>query len=809
MSYTSRGRLWGSVFLLFAVALNVTAQQQTAGADSVQCEPGAYCASQPNSIRELGRNLLRDQKRIWTSPLRFRFRDARWVLPVTGIAAGLIAADDSIEQHVGTSHVHLSSQLSNAGVFAEIGAAGAFYLYGKGKHNEHSTETGMLSYEAAVNSLIVNTAIQSISRRPRPDELPRTGFFNGGTSFPSDHSAVAWSIASVVAHEYPGWGTKLLAYGTASAVSAARVGARKHFTSDVFVGSALGWLIGEETYRLHHNPELPGVNWNKTSSSVEHVREPLQQASTYVPLDSWIYVALDRLSALGYASEGMQGLRPWTRIECARIVDQAASTGLLENHEAAALFAELRSEFEKETDVLRGGKNLSISVDSVYSRFLAISGTPLTDSLHFGQTQINDFGRPYQEGLNLFTGFSSHAEAGPFAFYVRGEFQRSPSAEALPSNVLASIASTDGLPPRPGLPTAEVKRFRLLDAYATLNVGGWQASFGKQSLWWGPGGGGDLMLSDNAEPMTMLRLKRVAPSKLPGFLRRIGEIQNDTFLAQLDGYNFVRLGPTFAVTGSYAHHIDPQPFVWGHKLSIKPTPNLELGVSITTVFAGLGRPLTFDTFWHTFSSSGNAQSVEPGDRRTGFDFRYRLPGLRHWIVLYSGSMSEDEPNPIAYPRRSAMNPGIYLLRVPGIQKLDLHAEAVYTNLPNDPRTAAFYTNAHYANGYTNNGQIMGSWVGPEGRGYQLWSNYWQSAERRLRVGYRKQTVDRSYLQGGSLWDLQGSYTFPIASRLTADTAVQFERWNFPLLSTSERSNVSISVQLTYRPGNLVRILRHE
>lgn len=808
-SNTLHRRLGLSLVVLFAAALNMAAQQVSDAGKSVACDPGAYCAGQPNSIRELGRNLLRDQEHIWMSPLRLQYREARWILPMTGIAAGLIAADGDIEQHIGTTHMHLSNQLSNAGLFAEVGTAGAFYVIGKERHNEHATETGLLSYEAAVNSLIVNTAIQGISRRPRPDQPSQSGFFSSGTSFPSDHAAVAWSIASVVAHEYPGWGTRLLAYGSASAISAARVGARKHFVSDVFVGSALGWLIGKETYRLHHNPELPGVDWNTVAPRVERVREPLHQASTYVPLDSWIYVALDRLSALGFARERMQGQRPWTRIECAQIVEQASSTDLRENHEAAALYTDLRSELENEMEVLRGGRNLSISVDSVYSRLQVISGTPLTDSFHFAQTQINDFGRPYQEGSNVVTGFTSHAEAGPFAFYVRGEFQRSPSAEALPGNVLAAISSTDGLPMRPGTPTPEVRRFRLLDAYATLNLGGWQASFGKQSLWWGPGEGGDLMLSNNAEPMTMLRLKRIAPSRLPGFLRRAGEIQSETFLGQVDGYNFVRLGPTFVVTGSYAHNLDPQPFVWGHKLSIQPTANLEIGVSITTVFAGLGRPLTFDTFWHTFSSSGNAQPVDPGDRRTGFDFRYRIPGLRRWVVLYSGSMSEDEPNPIAYPRRSAMNPGIYLVQIPGVRKLDLHAEAVYTNLPNDPRSAAFYTNAHYANGYINNGQIMGSWVGPEGRGYQVWSNYWQSAERRLRAGYRKQTVDSSYLKGGSLWDLQGSYIFPIHSRLSAETAFQFERWNFPLLATTERSNVSVSLQLTYRPGKLSKFFRHD
>src|ERR1700728_5037923 len=43
-------------------------------------------------------------------------------------------------------------------------------------------------------------------------------------------------------------------------------------------------------------------------------------ASPYVPMDSWVYAAFDRLWALGYAPSAFANLRPWTRMECARII---------------------------------------------------------------------------------------------------------------------------------------------------------------------------------------------------------------------------------------------------------------------------------------------------------------------------------------------------------------------------------------------------------------------------------------------------------------------------------------------------------
>ncbi|HWP84041.1 MAG TPA: hypothetical protein VNN17_02535, partial [Terriglobia bacterium] len=45
--------------------------------------------------------------------------------------------------------------------------------------------------------------------------------------------------------------------------------------------------------------------------------------STYVPLDSWVYPAMDRLAGLGYLNSAILGLRPWTRSECARLVEEA------------------------------------------------------------------------------------------------------------------------------------------------------------------------------------------------------------------------------------------------------------------------------------------------------------------------------------------------------------------------------------------------------------------------------------------------------------------------------------------------------
>ena len=53
--------------------------------------------------------------------------------------------------------------------------------------------------------------------------------------------------------------TKILAYGAASGITISRLTGQKHFHSDVFIGSVLGWYFGRQIYRARHDPELGGT----------------------------------------------------------------------------------------------------------------------------------------------------------------------------------------------------------------------------------------------------------------------------------------------------------------------------------------------------------------------------------------------------------------------------------------------------------------------------------------------------------------------------------------------------------------------
>jgi membrane-associated phospholipid phosphatase len=760
------------------------------------------------------KDFVDDQKNIWTSPFRMRLSDATWLVPLGGLAAGLFATDRqysaSLPQNSATLHHYKT--VSDLGVASLAGVGAGLYLFSYPAHNERWRETGFLAGEAAVDSLVTAEVLKYSLGRQRPYEGNGSGsFFNGGTSFPSEHAAAAWSIAGVIAHEYPGTLPSLFAYGMASAVSLSRVRSREHFPADVLVGSLLGYLTSQSVYRRRHDAEIGGGSWESPREYVSEstMQRPSYMGSPYVPLDSWIYPALERLAAMGYIKTAILGLRPWTRLECARLLSEASERqpGADGPVEVQQLYESLSREFDGEVNDTEGEQNVHAQVESVYARGLGISGKPLTDNEHFGQTFLNDYGRPYQAGFNSVSGASGWTTAGPFVIYARGEYQSAPSAPSLSPAALSFISNADGLPPNPpSMPVAAVSRFQLLDAYVGMTLANWQISFGRQSLWWGPGEQGAMLFTNNAEPLNkMFRISRVSPFRLPSFLGLLGDIRMEVFLGQVAGQQFINnsalegsLNPT--VIGQYGKVLGLQPFLSGGKISFKFTPNLEVSASKTTLYGGPQNPLTVKTlFQSTFAVHVNGASL--GDGRAALDFTYRLPKLRDWLSFYGDAFQEDEISPINRPYKSAFQSGLYLARVPKFAKADLRIEGGTTSPINFPTcNGCYYSNSQYVNGYTNNGELMGTWLGRAAQGESLQSTYWLSSTKRIGIELRHRKVDRQFLpQGGTQNDVAVNTDFLLKSGFRLTGTIQYESWQIPLLAANRQGNVLASLQLGYWP----------
>jgi hypothetical protein len=144
------------------------------------------------------KHLVRDQKQFWTSPLHFQTKDLKWILPGAAVTAAFVATDSWWAKQVPVNHVETSKKFSDYGAYSFIGLSGATFLLGQMTHDDHLSEAGLLAGEAAINSTVVAYAFGEITQRQRPYQGNEHGnFFAGGSSFPSEHSALAWSIASV------------------------------------------------------------------------------------------------------------------------------------------------------------------------------------------------------------------------------------------------------------------------------------------------------------------------------------------------------------------------------------------------------------------------------------------------------------------------------------------------------------------------------------------------------------------------------------------------------------------------------------
>jgi membrane-associated phospholipid phosphatase len=253
------------LFKFFATVMLMGLITSASGQTLPAPSPTPPAGTKPSLERDFFRNIIRDQKAIWAAPVQLERKDAKWLVPSAIGAMALFTTDRITGDEIAEFDrgVKASRFISQPGSIYGVGAvATTFYLIGRRTNNWKARETGILSAEAAIDGLIVSSALKLGTQRARPDALrERSEFFDGGSSFPSGHSVQAWAVATVIANEYHDQRkVQLAAYGIASAVSIARFTGGKHYISDVVIGSLIGYGIGKYVYRTHHQKEADSVD---------------------------------------------------------------------------------------------------------------------------------------------------------------------------------------------------------------------------------------------------------------------------------------------------------------------------------------------------------------------------------------------------------------------------------------------------------------------------------------------------------------------------------------------------------------------
>jgi hypothetical protein len=527
-----------------------------------------------------------------------------------------------------------------------------------------------------------------------------------------------------------------------------------------------------------------------------------------------------RLYSLGFVDDVFLGMRPWTRASLDHMLEQAGvriedADSSPATDEAEDIYESLMHEVRLDVQgpcLVHQGKT---HFESVYSVARSISGTPLRDSYHLGSTIVNDYGRPYENGFNNYSGASGYISAGRFLLYARGEFQAAPSAAGYPTALAQELVSDDGtiynfsnaqfstipIPLSqqatiPAGPIATNTTGRVIEAYVSLQYVGHVISFGKQDNWLGPGLGGGMAYSNNAENIYSFRIDRVEPLWIPGLSRLTGPFRYDFMGGPLKGHSY-----------------PISPWMHSEQVSFRPTENLEFGFQRTIIWGGLGHePINFKSFLRGFFSLTAPQenikfsTKDPGARFAAFDFSYRLPFVRNWLTLYCDSEVHDDVSPADAPRHAGWRPGIYLSHVPGVSKLDLRVEGVSTDPPTSRSVGGqfMYFEGVQRQGYTNAGQLFGDWVGREAKGGQAWITYHLSGNEWLQVGARNQKAAKDFIPGGTTLN---DINFQVVKRIGKDFEINgnfaYEHWKAPIYLPGEQTVTTTTIQLTWFPQRKV------
>ena len=535
------------------------------------------------------------------------------------------------------------------------------------------------------------------------------------------------------------------------------------------------------------------------------------KGSPYIPMDSWIYSAVTRLNALGYARAVYLGMRPWTRLSLISMlkatsaeIQDAELYGDSTAEEAQDLYAALMQELSSDLQTCLANRGQA-RMESLYSELRAISGTPLHDSYHLGSSIVNDYGRPFENGVNDYFGLSGYASAGRFVLYARGELQAAPSAAgysaALAENLSTNVDLIPFINPATGLPynqatipmgpISTTTVGRLMEAYISVNLLNHAVSIGKHDEWLGPGEGSAMAWSTNAENIYAFRIDRIEPLRVPLLSRVIGPLR----------YEFL--------VGSLKGHTQPnEPWVHAEKLSFKPTRDLEFGFERTVIWGGKDHvPITLHTFLRSFFSLDSVHSdvknspQDPGARFGALDFSYRLPFPRNWLTLYTDMEAHDTVSPI-FAGHATYRPGLYLSHFPGIAKLDLRAEAVNTDSshPSSVGGRYQYYEVIQKQGYTNKGQLFGDWVGREDKGGQAWITYHLNGNEWVQLSMRTQKAAKDFIPGGTtLSDLNVNVVKRVGHDFEINGDFTYERYKAPIYLPGTQAVTNTSIRVTWFP----------
>jgi len=302
----------------------------------------------------------------------------------------------------------------------------------------------------------------------------------------------------------------------------------------------------------------------------------------------------------------------------------------------------------------------------------------------------------------------------------------------------------------------------LQETYIKSSIDNIEVEIGRDSMWWGPGRHGSLLLSNNPPPFNMLKISNMRPFRLKGPAGRLGIWDVTAFIARLeDERDF------------------PGARLFGLRVGISPSSSIEINLTRTLIFGGKGRPSLdpLDYLKVFFAVGENKPGKLDNDQLAGGDFRITLTpplSMAGGAMLYGQIIGEDEAGGL--PSNYGVLGGALVTDLLNTGWMDIRLEYANDHLVADD--ALWYGHGLYTSGYTYHHRLIGYPMG----------------------GFEDDFFKNGVFRGSAAWDffIESVLHGWDDTEITLSYDLERHRRTEPVKETKEEARVEISRRISDR-----------
>ena len=513
-------------------------------------------------------------------------------------------------------------------------------------------------------------------------------------------------------------------------------------------------------------------------------------SSANIPLDSPIYLYLEKLSGFGLIASDIKGIKPFSKAEAARLVLEAEQSLSMRKETPPPFVTELvlrlleliPREIQLRADPGINQKTFDYKLlSSLRLRTVWLDGAPrnylrqVHDPGNDGVFGIGSGLRPANPYPSPVTQRGSEgtplAENNNGVIYRRGfNGELRWAAEGYLSGLATGLieptlrGDSDGV-------HANINR-----GYLKLGGGGLELEAGKDENWLGLGYRGAITLTNNANSFTLVKLSSPEPLDVAWVRRFLGEVKYSLIASRFER--------------TTTNGQERQPWFYAFKLSVKPVDDLEIGFNLGRQVGGTG---VSNSFGDTVRGLIGGTSADNSNGLAGIEARYRIPWLRN-TELYGEFSGEDTAS--FWPIVESYVAGIFIPRLTDDGRNDFRFEFFQGN-------QILYTNGTFPEGYLYKNLPIGHSQGGASQDFFFRYSHWFSVRNNLALEYfytnrgmvsrmPGQAIERKH-SGRIFWSM------PLHDTIDAQLGYGIERVsNLNLVEGVARTNQLLKLELRYR-----------